>query len=117
MAECKAGNCDAICDGGCACIALASDPSVCTCICEELLTAKVKTGALHKITPDSKVNIHARNIPIANLAWLFDRILPDEIAIPPGQSLKRITIKQKDKLFTELVTATGLVLLKQMKVK
>ena len=117
--ECSAGDCSVECGrGGCGCISSSDDPSDCFCRCypsgfaivrgQKIPFKKFKPGI--KVTPQTKFNICAQDLPIGALAELFDKCLPNKIFVPASIATNRVTIRLKNKTFRQIIIGSGLVL-------
>ena len=53
-----------------------------------------------KVTPQARFNICIHNTPITSLAQSFNKSLPNRILIPANKLTKKVTLRLKNKIFT-----------------
>jgi hypothetical protein len=115
MSECEAGGCGISCEFGCSCL---ENPSTggCYCSCEnQSLPAFEILRVTEEPNPEMYVNFTAAEMPLIQLAELFDVLFPGQIMIPASKARSRITtgeILRQIKL-EDLIGHLGLIPIKK----
>jgi hypothetical protein len=119
---CHCGPCAIVCPApkGCYCGCTVSIKGTCNCGCLRPVIIVVKGRKKGKKflrfkrmineNPQERLNFCIRNASITSLAQEFDEILPNRILLPANKVDKKVNLSLKNKTFSQIVSATGLIL-------
>ena len=129
--NCGAGECSIKCRNmGSGCIADSQNPMNCDCWCFRSLQIRSKRPKMVngrkiaeeqktqfktfkpriKVTSQTKVSICTRDLPIRGLAQLLDKYLPNKIVVPANRATDKVTLRLKNKTFSQIIDRSGLTL-------
>lgn len=99
MSSCSADNCSISCEGGCGCVSESQHPENCSCFCSGStgggggLARMSGNGKLGPLQLDSVIELCTQDLPLKDLAQIFEQITPYRLRVPVAREAANVTVR------------------------